>query len=219
MAQASISVLLEGLRGKAGSVVFVNTKDGVIVRPRVSPANPRTAGQISARSNLSHAATLFKNMTQANAEQWSQHAQTQNSRNSETGKSRPLSGITAFTQLTSKFLQVNPGGTVPMTPPATAFTGDTVTITTQAHDGGLTFTASDANADGVTTELLLQRLPSQNRTPTHNGYRTKRFYTFTDGALSIVVPTTPGWYVPAVRFVNTATGQASLLTPLPPTQG
>lgn len=218
MAQANISVLLDGLRGKAGSVVFVNTKDGVVVRPRVTPANPRTAAQTEARSALGRSATMFKNMDPTVAAQWNIYAGTQSSRNVETGRTRSLSGMTAFTQLSSKFLQVSPTGTVPTTPPTAGFAGDGITFTVTNSGGQLTFTASGPNAAGITTELLLQRLPSQNRTPTHKGYRAKAFHAFASGSLTAEVPTTPGWYVPAVRFVNTATGQASLLTPLAPIQ-
>ena len=45
MAQGSLGVLFNNISGKAGSVVFSRSKDGTVIRPRVTARNPRTAAQ------------------------------------------------------------------------------------------------------------------------------------------------------------------------------
>jgi hypothetical protein len=117
-------------------------------------------------------------------------------------------------QLAVKFLQINPSGTVPVTPPAGPFLGDTITVTAVADTGKVTFTASGPNALGVRTELLLQRLPGRNWNPQPGGYRSRGFVNFTGGSLSSDVPASPGWYAAAYRFVSVATGQATRLAPI-----
>ena len=70
--------------------------------------------------------------------------------------------------LAARFLQVSPAGTIPLTPPASAFNGDGCTVTAAGGAGKVTFTASAANGANITTELL----------PQPNGYRTKGFQVF-----------------------------------------
>jgi hypothetical protein len=53
MATTILGVLVNDIRGKAGSAVFAHTKEGVVVRPRVHPTNPRTPAQQAVRANLS----------------------------------------------------------------------------------------------------------------------------------------------------------------------
>ena len=60
MAQGSLGVLFNDIRGKAGSVVFAHSKDGTVIRPRVTARNPRTAAQVAVRTNLSRAAGAYK---------------------------------------------------------------------------------------------------------------------------------------------------------------
>ena len=52
------------------------------------------------------------------------------------------------------------------TPPVGSFAGDRVSIAVTTNAGEVTWTASAANASGVTTELVAQRLPSEVALPT-----------------------------------------------------
>ena len=131
---------------------------------------------------------------------------------------RPLSGINVFTALSTKFLQITPGGTLPVTPPATAFLGDSVTVTAAGKAGSVLFTANHGNAEVVKTELLLQKLPTRARVPTKTGYRSKAFVAFAAGSLTHSVTARKGWYAPAVRFVNAHTGEEMGLVSLPMVQ-
>ncbi len=218
MAQGSLGVLFNSLRGKAGSVVFARSKDGTVVKPRVSAKNPRTPAQVAVRTNLGKSAAAYKNMTPAQVTAWANYANAITKHDGRTGKTYQPAAITAFTALASKFLQNNPAGIVPLTPPTSAFAGDTITVTTVGAAGKVTFTASAANVAGVTTEMLLQPLKSRNRTPQPKGYRTRAFQAFASGTLSNIVTTAAGWYVPAYRFVNSATGQVSGTIILPAVQ-
>jgi hypothetical protein len=218
MAQGNIGVLFNNLRGKAGSVEFAQSKDGTVVRPRVSARNPQTPAQQAVRLALSKSAAAYKNLTAAQVTAWTTYANSITKHDPRTGKSYHPTAISAFVALASKFLQVSPAGTVPVAPPAAAFAGDSITVTAVGAAGKVTFTGSASNAANVTTELLLQPLKSQNRKPQPNGYRNKGFKAFATGSLTQDVVVPAGWYVPAVRFVNTATGQDTGLVVLPAVQ-
>ncbi|MCW5937601.1 MAG: hypothetical protein KIT11_09885 [Fimbriimonadaceae bacterium] len=131
-----------------------------------------------------------------------------------TGKSNEQRAMQAFVALSTKFLQATPGGSVPLAPPTTPFTGDTVVVTATATTGKVTFTANQPNASNVTTEILLQPLASQIRNPQKGAYRTKKFFRFLPGSLSTDVDVPAGWYAAAVRFVKTTTGQAATIQPI-----
>jgi hypothetical protein len=73
----------------------------------------------------------------------------------------------------------------------------------------VTFTADRPNAPGVVTELLLQPLASAARRAYRDKYRTQAFVAFAPGALSATVAAAPGWHACGVRFVDSATGQAT----------
>lgn len=218
MAQGDIGVLFNNLRGKAGSVVFARGKDGTVVRPRVTGRNPRTPAQVAVRANLAKAGIAYKNMTPAQLTAWRAYAESQTSHDPETGKTYAPSAISVFTGLASKFLQATPMGTIPMTPPTSSFGGDNITVTATGDPGVVTFQANTANAANVTTELLLQPLKSSARMPQPNGYRSKAFKAFAINQVDIEIEATPGFYVPAYRFVNTLTGQDTGLIVLPMVQ-
>ncbi|MBX3112698.1 MAG: hypothetical protein KF857_11895 [Fimbriimonadaceae bacterium] len=213
--KTSLSIAFEDMRGKAGSVVVTKGRSGLVVKPRVSGKNPRTAPQQSVRYALAKAAQNYRNLTPAQVDEWQAYAQTVVKTNPVDGRVYHPTANTAFMALAAKFLQVSPNGTVPLDPPAGAFLGDSVTVTaTSSAAVTVTFASSGPNAAGVTTELLLQSLKSPNRTPNAKGYRTKAFHVFTNtGLKNVTVP--PGHYAAAYRFVKTATGQASPLQTLP----
>jgi len=214
MAKAELSVLLQGLRGKAGNVVFNHSKDGTHVKPHVKGSNPNTPAQQLVRANLRKAAGIFKGFTPVQLAAWTNYAETQTFRDKNDGSAYKPSPINAFMKFACKFLQVTPNGTVPTTPPTTSYYGDNVGITVTGGTGKLTFTASAANSTNTTTEILLQPLASANRKPQKNAYRTKQLNQFTAGNLSIDVTVPAGYYAAGYRFVNTQTGQDTEMYPL-----
>lgn len=211
--KAALSIAFDELRGKAGSVVVRNGRTGLVVVPRKSGKNPRTAAQQTARQNLAKAAAAFKGLTPTQLAAWKTYAAGLNRVNPVNGESYHPTAIDAFVGLTTKFLQATPNGTIPLTPPTTAFAGDSITVTATAGVGKVTFNGSGSNTAGVKTELLLQPLASANRTPNAKSYRTKAVVALTSGSpQDVSVPA--GYYAAAYRFIKTATGQATNLQPI-----
>ena len=218
MAKVVFAADIQAMRGKMGNNVFSRARNGNTVRTRVKGKNPRTAAQTGVRSNFSKAATSYKNMTPAQVSAWQVYAAGQIRHDSLSGLSYVPSGNTVFVGLAAKFLQINPTGTVPLTPPTSAFSGDSLTVTAAGSSGKVIFTGSSSNGTNIKTEFLLQPLKSQNRTASATGYRSKGFLAFTTGPYIQNVTVPAGFYVPAYRFVNTLTGQESLLVTLPVVQ-
>lgn len=215
MARATLAPFLIGLQGKLGPVSFSKSKNGASnMKTRVKPANPKTAAQVAVRGAQTKSAQIFKNASAAQVAAWKVYAATLPQISKKTGAKITVQPINAFCGLADKFLQVNPAGTVPMTPPTSAFTGDNITFTATATTGAVTFTASAVNTANVKTELLLQPLKGKNRTPGPKAYRSKMFVNFAGPGLSQAVTVPAGFYAAAYRFVNTVTGQETALVPI-----
>ena len=198
---------IDSMTGKSGNVVAVQGRTGPVFRRRVKGRNPKTSAQVSQRSNFSLASKGYKTLSAANVAAWATFAGTLSYKNKLTGQSYTPTAIDVFVGLAAKFKQINPAGTIPVTPPATSFAGDTITLTVLGLSGGMQFTANNPNATNVKTEFLVQRLASANRKPKSKGYRSNGFIAFTSGTLVSGITTTPGTYAVAYRFVNTLTGQ------------
>jgi hypothetical protein len=206
------------LHGKAGNVVFVQTQNGLLLRPRTQPHNPRTAAQQSSRARFARAAAAYRALTLARQALWREYARTVIRHDPRGGLPYHPTPYHAFVGLASKFLQLHPDADPPSTPPAAPFFGDGITLSAEGGAGQVTFTASGPNADAIVTELLLQPLLHAGRTPRPGLYRPHAFAAFASGALSHVVNAAPGFYAPAVRFVNARTGQEAGLLALPTVQ-
>ena len=217
MARANLSVLLEGLRGKAGNVVFVKSREGTLVKPRVSPTNPNTKSQADIRSALTNAAQAWTTLTAAQVKAWNDYADSKPHFDNATNKTTRPTGFNTFVKLTAKWFAVTGEESgFAVNPPLTTFMGDDITITANEETAGvITFEASGENAEDITTELLIQRLPTSTRQPDKNGYRIAAYETFEGVSPSVAIPVSAGYYVAAYRFVNTVTGQMSALEYLP----
>ncbi len=218
MAKVAYSADVQEIRGKIGTNVFTRARNGATIRIRSLVRNPKTTAQRASRLYLSKAAAAYEALTPTQAAAWTAYGATITRHDPVTGGSYTLPGINAFTELAAKFLQVTPEGDIPLTPPETSFTGDDITLTAAASAGKVTFTASGPDTILTRVEMLLQHLPSQNRTPSPNGYRSKGFNAFGSSTLTKDVAVAAGWYVPAYRFVSVATGQATEMLTLPAVQ-
>ena len=207
MAKVLYSADIQDLRGKMGNTVFSKARNGATSRGRVIPKNPRTTAQTAVRSNLVRSNTSLHTLTTAQVTAWQAFAAGQTVSDPVTGHTYSPAWNTVYNGLTTKFLQINPTGTAPTSPPAAPFGGDSISVTAAGATAQITFTGSAANATGMKTELLVQALKTKYRTPNPNGYRSKGFIAFTSGTLTANVALTPGWYAVAYRFVSTATGQ------------
>lgn len=204
----------EELSGKDGSVVIARGRNGSVLRPRITPKNPKTAAQVNVRANLTKASQTFKGFNSTQLSNWNNYAGTLTRKDPVTGQTYHPTAISVFVEYTTKFLQANAGGTIPLTPPTTAFTGDDVLVTVSAGPGKVTFTANKANAANVTTELLLQPLASPNVKPQSKQYRSKAFFQFVSGTLTKDVAVPAGYWAAGYRFVNKNTGQETEIIPL-----
>ena len=179
MAKADLSVLLEGLRGSAGNVTFVKSREGTLVKPRVNPTNPQTKSQMVVRSAFTRAAQAWTTLTASQVKAWNEWAALKPKLDSATNKTTRSTGFNAFVKLTSKIFVVAAEPVVQVLPPTSEFSGDSITVTASATAPGvITFAASGENTEDVTTELLLQRLPSATRKPSKEGYRVQEYVTF-----------------------------------------
>lgn len=206
MAKAELGILLQDLRGKAGNVVFQGSRDGLVVRPRVKGTNPDTPAQQTVRDNFSTAGSFWRSFTPTQIQAWRNYAANITKHNSVTGKAYHPTPFAAFVGLASKFLQVNPGGTVPTEPPANHFDGDDLTWTVTPAAGKITFTPSAANSTNCTTEFLLQPLANANRKPSKKAYKSYGFHHFAS-TTAWDVNVGSGTYSVAIRYVDSTTGQ------------
>ena len=208
----------QDLRGRDGTVVISKGRTGLKLTAWNAPTNPKSTAQSEVRSYLTRATTTYSGMTQAQGDAWRAYGAAQTRTNPISLETYTLTGINAFVELTTKFLQLSPSGTIPMTPPSVKFNGDSITVAASSGGAGvLTFTASGANAAGVTTELLIQPLKSLQRKPGANAYKHAAFKAFAAGSLTQTVNVPAGYYAAGYRFVKTATGQATDIVALPVT--
>ena len=215
MATVRLAGFAEAISGKMGSLRFFETEEGTVMKQQTPVTNPQTPAQQTVRSDFSTVSKLYKTLTPAQKATWKTYAGTLTQVSKRSGKSFMPKGFNLFTGLSTRYLLINPGGTVPLTAPTGSFAGDTVTVTTAAAAGKITFTANKGNAESVKTELLLQRLVSAGREPSPGQYRTQQYIAFAAGSLSASITLTPGTYAPAYRFVNSRTGQEEKIVTLP----
>ena len=202
------------LHGKAGNAVFSQTPNGLILRPRTAPKNPRSPTQTANRLHFARASALWKTLSPAQFAAWRLFALTVTKQDLRGGTPAHPTAYHAFVGLTNKYLQVHPTGSPPLNPPTAPFYGDGVTITATGSAGHVVFTASAGNSANLVTELLLQPLAHAGRAPKANLYRPISFTLFAAGSLFFSANVAPGAYAPAFRFVNSVTGQQSPLVSL-----
>lgn len=210
MAKVKLSIFATKLSGKAGNVVFNNTKEGTVMRERTTGANPQTAAQVAVRTALTRASRQWATLTTAQVAAWEAYGKRDRETQTVTGKSFNQEGFNAFVELAAKYYLVNPGpGTAPVNPPTASFFADSVGISVASQAGALVFTATAANSANVKTALMVQPLASKNRQAMKDGFRTKSYVAFAAGALTASVTVPAGYYACGYQFVNTLTGQVS----------
>jgi hypothetical protein len=209
MARARLSSIYADLRGTVGKSVLAQTKYGLAVRGKpkykypVQPAVKESADRFSAAQNIWSALTFDQ------AQAWQRYAQTITKTEPVTQKTYSPTAHCAFIALATKYLQVNPAGSVPVLPPDSDFLGDDVVLEIlETLPTGVRFRASGANASGVVTEILAQRLPNVRRSPT-KFYKSAAFHSFASGALDFDLSLDEGVYAFAYRFVRAETGQST----------
>ena len=206
MAKATPGPLLTQIRGRIGNEVAIKGRNGLVLRGRPTYKRPTQLIQQTVQNRMTQVMAAYNTLTREQAMQWNAYASTlTRSGDTDNAPTHPT-GQNVYVGLASKFLQVNPTGTVPLAPPTSPYFGDTLTVTLSGGTGQLLFTASAANAPDTRTELLVQKLKTPRRSPVPF-YKSTAFVAFTPAVLTYALPSAPGWYACACRFVNSATGQ------------
>lgn len=207
MAKARLSGAFLDVRGRVGSEVLVLTSGGLAMRGRPKykyPAKPAVQ-QGSERLRLANAA--WNELTAVGARAWRAYAATLVRSSSNPGASSTPLAKNVFVGLACKFLQVSPGGSIPMNPPPSTFLGDRLEIEVIVVAGGLEIQASEPNSNGTTTEIMVQKLANPRRLP-GPFYKSALFHEFTSSGESAFIALAPGSYALAYRYVEVATGQS-----------
>lgn len=217
MAKFTGSVLADQLSGKAGTVVFVRGPQGqVYIRPRTTPRDPKTNAQIEHRQRLAYASRAYAQLNLAQVQAWRKFAAEVSRHRGQNAPQGTSLAQNLFTGLAAKWLQVRglTMGSVPTEPPPTLWVGDAVQLRVfPGPSGTLRVVADQANAAGMTTEILLQPLLRATRSPVLSRYRTTKFFTF-GPSLTCDVPTSARVVAVAMRFVALETGQSTPLMEL-----
>lgn len=210
MARVRLAPILSTASGKFGSAVFSKGKrQESVMRELVIPDNPRSVKQVNVRAKFSTSGKTFQSMPKVSADAWNEYAAGRKDRNG-----KPLTGIAAYNGLATKYRLINNNGTPPLNPPTTVYAGDNVTFTATAGTGSIVVTPSKANANGTTTEILIQRLAGPNRKPQMGAYKTALYQVMTGPTGTVTIPVTPGYYSLATRFCSITTGEQTDLQPL-----
>jgi len=207
MAKATLSAIFQQAKGVLGNEVVTLSRSGIVIRSKPKyrqGARPETAG---ARARLIQTKDAWYSLSLEQIEAWRDYASTITKHAELTGKTYSPIAYNVFTALTTRFLQVNPTGTIPLWPPKVDFVSDGVTLEIEPlEEGGVRFIASGPNQPDSTTELMVQKLPSFRRTPTQF-YKSAAFHRFTEDDLIADMPLEPGAYAFCYRFIHAPSGQ------------
>ncbi len=210
MAKLRLAPFLEAMSGRMGGVVYKSTRFGTEMAEFEAPTNPNTAAQQAVRNNFKKSTQQWRTLNVTQATAWRDYADELSIEEDITQKKYKSRGFNTFVRLAARWYAVNASGTAPTTPPATAFAGDTITVTAESENPGvIDFTASAPNGTNITTALLLQKVSSAIADPVDGAYKIGKYFRFITGTLSTTVTVPPGYYAVGYQFVNTATGQVS----------
>lgn len=209
MAKAQLGALFGEIHGAAGTAVLVRTKEGLILKPRVRPRYPGTPKQMAYGACFSYATKMWRTLSPEQMAAWKAYAATLAvPRPGDTPL--PPQTLRVFIGLTVKLLQMGVAREdLPLLPPTGAFPGDWVRLSPSAPGGlFLQFEADVPNHEGVTTELLIQKLPAAHYRTYPQRYRSAGFFQFASGSMETTIGVPWGrCYACAFRFVETASGR------------
>ena len=200
MAFAKSGVPTVKLTGRLGGIVLQEYGDRLVAREYVVPHDPKTPLQRASRGRMKSVGTLWRSLDEGENEAWERFA-----------ADDPAGPYRVYLGLTSRWLRMHPDVDPPRLPPDGPFLGDAPTLRFDAAqgEGALRVTASQANAEGVVTELIVQAIARKSRKPKARDWKSAGFVTFADGALTQAIPMKKGAYAVRYRFVRTDTAQAS----------
>ena len=186
-------------------------------------------------ARMERAGTAWETLSEASVFEWRRYAKGLVRKGSVSGDRYHPVAFNVFSGLFCKLQQIDAGAPVPLWPPQGSFMGDDIAVSVEAvdveplppgrgrggvhHDatlpqgGGILYLASGANAPGVLTELLYQKLPGRHRLPKAK-YKSGGFRGFSEGDRESILPLEPGWYACAYAFVEASSGRTTAVVPL-----
>lgn len=213
MARLSPSAIIGTMSGSLGDRVVSKTRGGLVAKGKPRYKYPKNPAVQAGNARLKAANEAWNAMSVPEAEAWNRYAATLTHHDPLTGQPYAPAGKNILVALTAKFLQANPGAPIPLAPPTGAYVGPNAVVSVSATSGGLSFAASGPTGAGTVVELLIQPLVTPKRSPA-KFYKSVGFASFTAGHLTETVPLEAGWYAAAYRFVERATGRATLMQTL-----
>lgn len=195
----------QDVRGKMGQEVISRTRGGLVAKRLPKYKYPKVAAVQQGADRMRQANAAWNELSLEQAQAWQAYAQTQSRVDPVTGHEYAMSAKSAFVALATRFLLASPGSTVPTEPPSEPFSGQNLRLTAAPTTGGMSFTASGINSQGVVTEIMMQTLPNVRRSPV-KFYKSAAFHAFEPGSPQFILPLPPGVYAFAYRFLQTSTG-------------
>ena len=205
------SALVDDAAGKDGNLVTRRSRSGPTATPRVYPDRTRTVRNTAATKNLGDSATEFTNLTDSQIEAWNRWGGSRTKTNTLNGVKYRQAGVNAYVELTSVFKMCAPGQASPALPPTSSFSGGNLRFTVVAQPSKLIVVASGPLAADSAIEISVAPVASRARKLPKDGYVSQGFFVpeAADG-YEMEVPLSASIYAVQVRYVNTATGQATV---------
>lgn len=143
MAKVKFGVVVSDMRNKLNGSVFARNKGGAYVRTKVTPLNPQTTAQVSARALLTQLSQNFRSLTQEQITAWNNAIQQWGTTDIFGDVVNPT-GLALYVRLNANIL--NAGGTAIVTPPS-PIGADAITALSLAGDvSSSTYTVTFAPA-------------------------------------------------------------------------
>lgn len=143
MAKVKFSALISEMRNKLNGSVFARNRGGAYLRTKVTPVNPQTSAQVSARSLLASFSQGWRSLTQAQRDSWNAVV-SQFSRTDVFGDIVNPTGAQLYNRLNINIS--NAGGTAISTPPTV--------------QGATALTELSVSADATAGEVILDFAPA-----------------------------------------------------------
>ena len=135
-------------RGKIGGHVASKNRSGAYLRTKVTPSNPQTSAQSTARSILASASQNWRKLSDSQRLSWN-NAVSDWSKTDIFGDIKKPTGLNLYVKLSANFANI--GQVVPLTPPpvATSPTAGVLSAFLSVSTGALEILFSDESADAM----------------------------------------------------------------------
>ena len=154
MARVLYTAIVADMRNKLNGSVFSKNKSGAYVRTKVTPVNPQSQAQTTARQRLSQFSNGFRNLTAAQVAAWNDLASNNPQGTDIFGNPKYLTGMSLFVKLNSN-ITIGGGTAITDAPVLTSpctinLSNFEVTVAASALDTvSMSFTLSGATADNA----------------------------------------------------------------------